>query len=325
MSRKLRKIGIIIATVLLILGTLPFVSLTAKAAKAADSDDASKITIGTVKNTAAIPALMADATGDFKQQNISVEVKNFDSNSQLDSAIKDGTVNAAVTNLVSYAGLVNKKANKSWKLVGTLPGYNGLVANKKYKSVKSLKGKTIALDKKDASKQYLLSVLKKKKMKSSSVKIKQIDGQQDRVNALKDGSVDAAILEDPLMSSAKANGGKILNRQKMSADNGNVLIINSKFAKKNVSSTQILVDTLNKEIKLLNKTDSYGMAGTALNKMNYDQEGAKVLTKLELTFKKVHKVKKSDFKKAFKYAKSHKLYKGKVSYKAHTLKVKNVK
>jgi hypothetical protein len=62
MSRKLRKIGIIIATVLLILGTLPFVSLTAKAA---DSDDASKITIGTVKNTAAIPALMADATGDF--------------------------------------------------------------------------------------------------------------------------------------------------------------------------------------------------------------------------------------------------------------------
>jgi hypothetical protein len=67
------------------------------------------------------------------------------------------------------------------------------------------------------------------------------------------------------------------------------------------------------------------MAGTALNKMNYDQEGAKVLTKLELTFKKVHKVKKSDFKKAFKYAKSHKLYKGKVSYKAHTLKVKNVK
>jgi ABC-type nitrate/sulfonate/bicarbonate transport systems, periplasmic components len=181
------------------------------------------------------------------QQNISVEVKNFDSNSQLDSAIKDGTVNAAVTNLVSYAGLVNKKANKSWKLVGTLPGYNGLVANKKYKSVKSLKGKTIALDKKDASKQYLLSVLKKNKMKSSSVKIKQVDGQQDRVNALKDGSVDAAILEDPLMSSAKANGGKILNRQKMSADNGNVLIINSKFAKKNVSSTQILVDTLNKK------------------------------------------------------------------------------
>jgi len=322
MSRKLRKIGIIIATVLLVLGTLPFVGLgTAKAADATES----KITVGTLKNTASLPTLMADATGDFTQQNISVTVKTFDSNSQLNSAIAEGTVDAAVSNLVSYASLVNDKKNASWKVVGTLPGYNGLVANKKYKSVKSLKGKTIAIDKHDASKQYLLSVLKKNKMKYSSIKVKQVDSMQDRVNALQDGSVDAAVLDDPLMSSAKANGGKILNRQKMSADNGDVLIINKKFAKKNVSSTQILVDTMNKEIKLLNNTGGYGIAGSALNKMNYDQKGAEVLTKLDVSFKKVHKVKKSNFNKDFKYAKSHKLYKGKVNYKAHTLKVKNVK
>ena len=319
MSLRLKKIGIIIATVLLLLGSLPFMGHTAKAA----GDD--KITIGVLKNTASLPALMADANGEFTQHNISVETKTFDSNSQLNDAIKDGTVNVAVTNLVSYASLTSKKANANWKVIGTLPGYNGLVANKKYKSVKSLKGKTIAIDKHDSSKEYLLSVLKKNKMKYSSIKIKQVDNQEDRVSGLKDGSIDAAVLEDPLMSSAKANGGKILNRQKMSADNGNVLIINKDFAKKNTSSTQILVDTLNLEIKMLNNSGSYGMAGSALNKMNYDQKCAETLTKLDINFKKIHKVKKSDFNKAFKYAKAHGLYKGKISYKKDNYKVKNIK
>ena len=197
MSRKLRKIGIIIATVLLILGTLPIMGLGT--AKAADTAGNEKITIGVLKNTASLPALMADAAGDFTHQNISVETKTFDSNEQLDAAIKDGTVNAAVTNLVSYAGLVSKKANADWKVAGALPGYSGLVANKKYKSIKRLKGKTIAIDKKDASKQYLLDVLKKNKMKYSSIKVKEVASMQDRVDALKAGSIDAAVLEDPLM------------------------------------------------------------------------------------------------------------------------------
>ncbi|WP_338232666.1 ABC transporter substrate-binding protein [Companilactobacillus muriivasis] len=323
MSRKLRKIGIIIATVLLILGTLPFMGLST--AKAADTAGNEKITIGVLKNTASLPALMADAAGDFTHQNISVETKTFDSNEQLDAAIKDGTVNAAVTNLVSYAGLVSKKANADWKVAGALPGYSGLVANKKYKSIKSLKGKTIAIDKKDASKQYLLDVLKKNKMKYSSIKVKEVASMQDRVDALKAGSIDAAVLEDPLMSTAKANGGKILNRQKMTANNGSILIMNKAFAKKNTSSMQILVDTMNQEIKMLDKSGGYGMAGTALNKMNFDQKGAKVLTDLDVSFKKIHKVKKSDFNSAFKYAKNHKLYKGKISYKAHTIKIKNIK
>ncbi|CAJ1180100.1 hypothetical protein LCR01_19390 [Companilactobacillus crustorum] len=323
MSRNLKKIGILIATVLLILGSLPLIGLnTAKAASTAGTD---KVAIGTLKNTAGLPTLMADANGAFSQNNVSATVTSYDSNTELNNAIKDGTINVAVTDLVSYASLVKSKANANWKIVGTLPGYYGLVANKKYKSIKSLKGKTIAIDKNDGSKQYLLSVLKKNKMKYSSINVKQVDNEADRISGLKDGSIDAAILDDPSISSAKANGGKILNRQKMSADNGNILIINKKFAKKNGSSTKILVSVINKEIGSLNKAGSYGMAGSALNKMGYDQKGAEELTKLDISFKKIHKVKKADFNKAFKYAKAHKLYKGKINYKSHVLKVKGVK
>ncbi|MQS76929.1 ABC transporter substrate-binding protein [Companilactobacillus halodurans] len=321
MSRNLKKLGIVFATFLLILGTLPFVGLSQ--VKAADEQGADKITIGTIKNAAGIPAGMADNSSAFKKNNIDVEVKVYNSNTELNQAIKDGTVNVAASNLVSYASLV--KSNPTWKVAGTLPGYHALVANKKYKSFKSLKGKTIAIDKNDASKQYLKKILKKHKVKYSSVKVKQIDADSDRVNSLKSGEVDAAVLEDPAISDAKGNGAKILNRQKISGDNGNVLIINNDFAKKNRSSTQILTSVMDDQIKQINRINDYGMASAPLRNFGISNKGAKIITKINVKFKKIHKVKKSDFKKAFKYAKSQKLYKGKINYKKNTLKVKNIK
>jgi len=327
MSRKLKRVAIIVAAFLLIVGSLPFMGLTAKADTTATGKYGNdKMVLGVLKNTASIPAIMGDASGDFNKNNASVEVKIYNSNNELNTAIKNGEVNGAVTDLVSYASLVNTKANKNWKMVGSLPGYSGLVANKKYKSVKSLKGKTVAIDKKDASKQYLVNILKKNKIKySTGIKVKQIDSENDRVAALKNNEVDAAVLNDPAISNAKGNGAKILNRQKTSVAHSNIFIVNNSFAKKNASSMGIIVYVMNKGIKTLNYSTTYGAAGNALRKMDYNDKGAKYLTDMEIDFPKIHKVKKSEFNSAFKYAKSHKLYKGKVNYKAHTLKVKGVK
>ena len=174
-------------------------------------------------------------------------------------------------------------------------------------------------------KQYLKKILKKNKVKYSSVKIKQIDADGARVDSLKSGDIDAAVLEDPSISNAKGNGAKVLNRQKTGKDNGQVLIANKDFTKKNASSTQILVSVLNTEIKNINKVMGYGAAQAALRDFGINDKGAKYITDMEIKFKKVHKVKKSDFKKAFKFAKSQKNFKGKISYNKYTLKVKGVK
>jgi ABC-type nitrate/sulfonate/bicarbonate transport systems, periplasmic components len=321
MSRSLKKIALVFATLLLVLGSLPFLNLTT--AKAADEVGNDKITIGTLKNTAAMPAVVANTTNGFSLNNVNVDVKSFDTNKELNDAITQGTVNVAVTDLVSYASLVKK--NPKWQIAGTMPGYSALVANKKYKSIKSLKNKTIALDKTDSSKMYLKAVLKKNKMKLSNVKIKQVDSDDDRVNALKSGSVDAAILDDPAISNAKSNGNKILNKQKSSKDNGSILIVNKDYSKTNVSSTQILVSTMNDQIRRFNKIGNYSMWNDALREFTVTNKAVNSLNSADMKIKKIHKVKKSDYKKAFKYAKSQKLYKGKISMKGHVLKVKDVK
>lgn len=321
MSRNLKKIGLIFAAFLLILGSLPFMGLsTAKAATEYGND---KVTIGTLKNTAGIPASMAKSGSTFANDNVNADVTTFDSNVQLSDAITNGKVNMAVTDLVSYAAIV--KNNSKWKIVGTLPGYYGLVANKKYKSIKSLKGKTVAVDKKDSSKQYLQTILKKNHMKLSSVKIKQVDADSTRVDSLKSGDIDAAVLTDPAISNAKGNGDKILNRQKQGADNGNVLIVNTDYSKKNASAMRSIVSAMNEQIKRINKTGNYMMANDVLRNFGLNDKSVTYLNNMDFKFKKMHKVKKSDFKKAFKYAKSQKLYKGKVNYKADTVKIEGVK
>lgn len=322
MLRNFKKIGLIFVTLLLTLGSLFFMNPTT--VKSADTSAGSdKITIGTTKNTASMPPVMAKVSNEFLNNNIDVDVQSFNSNSELNDAIANGTVNVAVTNLVSYASIVRN--NPKWKIAGTLPGYYGLVANKKYKSIKSLKGKTVAVDKKDGSKQYLQSLLKKNKMKPSSVKIKQVDSESNRVASLKDKKIAAAVLEDPEISNAKSYGNKILNRQKQGADNGNILIMNTDFSSKNTSSVRILISVLNDQVKRINKLNNYSMANDALREFKATNKATGYMNNMDFTFKKIHKVKKVDFNKAFKYAKSQKLYKGKISYKANVLKISTIK
>lgn len=293
-----------------------------KSVQAADTDQV-QYTVGTTKNISSAIAAMGKNRNAYTNNNLNADVKAYDSTKELNSAISDGTVNAAVTDLVNYAAI--SKQHSNWKIAGTMPGYYGLVANKKYKSVKKLKGKTIAVDKADYSKYYLKNVLKKSKIKLSSVKLKQIDSEKDRVSALKSGDVDAAVLQDPSISEAKVNGDKVLKRDKTKTDNGNVLIVNNDYAKKNESNTNILVNVIKQEIKSINKTGGYMTANNSFSDYGVSGKAVQKLNDTSVKFKTVHKVKKSDFNKAFKYAKQQKLYKGKISYKKANMKIRQVK
>lgn len=320
MSRLVKKLGLIFMAFVLLVSSFSFMNLTTvKAAEAGNT----KITIGTIKNTSAVPVVMGKLGHTFTRNNVEVDVKSFDNNTELNEAIAQGTVNVAVTNLVSYASIA--KDNSIWKIAGTMPGYYSLVANKKFKSIKSLKGKTIAVDKKDMSKLYLKNLLKKNKVKLSGVKLSQVDSEADRAAAVKDGKADAAVVEETSLSQAKANGAKVLNVQKSKSDNGNIIIMSTKFTSKNASSTNIVISTINEEIKTLNDSDSYMLGNDVFRQWNITSEAAAKLNKQDVSFKKVHRVKKNDFNKAFKYAKSQKLYKGKVNYKKSNLKIKEVK
>jgi hypothetical protein len=116
-----------------------------------------------------------------------------------------------------------------------------------------------------------------------------------------------------------------LKRDKTKTNNGNVLIVDGNYAQKNISNTNILCNVIKQEIGKINKSNMYIMINKSFSSYGVSDKAIIKLNNENVTFKKMHKVKKSDFNKAFKYAKQQKLYKGKISYKKANMKIRQVK
>ncbi|APX71916.1 ABC transporter substrate-binding protein [Companilactobacillus allii] len=322
MSRLIKKMSIVLVGLLILLGLSLKSNISNVKATEDNSADNTKLVIGSTKTVSALPLYIAAQYRYFSQNDISVEMKTYDSTKDLNNAIGNGEVNLAVTDLVNYASLL--KQQNDWKIGSTMPGYYGLVANKSIHNIKDIKGKKIAVNKNDGSKYYITKLLKKNHIKISKVKFVQIDSEKKRVSQLKSKKIDAAVLSDPSLSNAKTAGNKILNKGKLSNDNGNILIMSNDVSSKNVTDVNNLYHSIFSATKDFNK-NQYPIATNTLIDFGATKKAREYLFGLDVTMKKSHKVKKTDFKKAFSYAKKQKLYNGKINYKKYQLSIKNIK
>lgn len=326
MKQVLKRVALIFATIILMVSSLSMINL--KTVKAADDDKSnmnttSTIKIGLTKSVASLPELISQENNAYTRDKLDIQLKVYDSTKELNKAINSGEVNGAVTDLVNYSAILKK--NKSWKITSTAPGYLGLASNKKYKTIKSLKNKTIAVDKKDGTKYYLSQLLKKNGMKMSDVKLKQVDKEDERVSELKDKKVDAAILSDPSISTAQRNGSKILKQQATDANNGNVVVFSNKVLSKNGSAMNMFYNNYIDSIKYFNK-GGYATVNPILFQLGAPKKTAVEMNQIDVTFKKPARVNKSDFNQAMSYAKQQKINTKSVDFnKAQSNKIDRVK
>ncbi|MQS53639.1 transporter substrate-binding domain-containing protein [Lactobacillus salsicarnum] len=312
MTRVMKKLGLIFATLLLLVSSVPL--LNQHSAQAADTtaNTDSTIKVGTTQSISSLPFYFAQDKKYYDAHSVKVELQQFKTASELNDAIKAGKVNVAVTDLVNFTTIA--KNNKSWKVAGTATGYSALVANKKFKNVKSLKGKTIAIDKKDGSKYYLKNLLSKNDMKMSDVNVKNVANLTTRVSNLKSKKVDAAVLSDPAISNAKQNGAKVLNKQKANNKNGDIIAVSNDLTTSKVSDVNNLINSYNDAAKDLTKS-GFVPADVLLLQLGATRKSAAKMNDLDVKFASSKKVKKADFDKAVKYAKSQKLISNTMKYK----------
>lgn len=321
MTRVIKKLGLIFAALLLLVSSIPLLNnQNVKAADTTASD--TTIKLGTTQSVASLPFYVAQDKKYYQTHNVTVELQQFKSASELNDAIKAGTVNGAVTDLVNFTTI--QKNNKSWKIAGTLSGYNGLVANKKIKKVKNLKGKTIAVDKKDGSKYYLKNLLAKNNLKLKDVKIKNISTQGKRVSSLKSKKVDAAVVADPFISNAKKSGAKVLNKQKLGNRNGDVVAFSSDIYSKKVTDLNNLFNSYDDAAKELKK-NGYTPSDLLLLQIGATRKAAASMNQQDSKFTNSKRVKNKDFLKATRYAKSQKLIKTRPALSSVSVKVDKVK
>ncbi|WP_169922470.1 ABC transporter substrate-binding protein [Lactobacillus terrae] len=313
---RFKKFTALLFTAIIVISAFAGATSTVKA-----DDEVNTITIGAVKGTYAVPLLVAKQYNLDKNNNASIDVKTYNSTKELNDALKAGEITGAFTDLVNYAAIT--KSTSSYKIVGQSSGYQGLVANKKYKKVDSLKGKTIAVEKNDASKYYLKTILEDNNLKLSDVKIKEIADPSDRVSQLKSKKVDAIVVGDPFITNAEKNGAKVLKKQNINKSNDNVIIMSKESLSTDISNVNMFINVYNDGIKAFNK-GGFTTADQVLVEQGATREAAVKMNDLDIDLSKAKKVKKSDYDRVMKYAKSAKVNTKPAEFKKEFAKLANI-
>lgn len=200
------------------------------------------ITLGTVSWPTNEMFYLAKEKGIFKKNGLDVTINEFSSTTESSNAFIGGKTDfctyASSETIAPFAQggdlnvvLVTDKSN----------GCEGLIAKKGIKSIKDLKGKTIATQQYSVDHMFLLTLLDDAGMSSKDVKIVDMTIEQAG-NAFVAGQCDAACIWDPYFSKAKKAGGTVLYS---SADDPNLitdaLAASSNIIKKNPDAVKAMI------------------------------------------------------------------------------------
>lgn len=210
----------------LILGLTMAVSMTACGSDTGTgkgdeaSADIPEVTLGTTSWPTNMFFYFADEKGFFEQNGVKVKIQDFASTTESTNAFVGGqldfcTFASSETIAPFYQGadmaviLETDKSN----------GCEGLVATPDIKTVKDLKGKTVATQLYSVDHMFLLTLLEENGMTEKDINIVDMSIQESG-NAFIAGQCDAACIWDPYFSQAKGSGGTELFS---SADNPDLI------------------------------------------------------------------------------------------------------
>jgi NitT/TauT family transport system substrate-binding protein len=197
----------------LFLACMVFAGLTV----AARSQENYTVKVGIINSISDAPILIADKKGYFKQEGLSVDYSTFDSAANMVAPLGAGQLDVAAGG--TSAGLFNAVARGiDMRVVADKasdpPGYGfapllvrtDLVESGRFKTLKDLKGMTVAISAKGSSSwPELDAVTRKAGLKFDDVKNVALD-YPDHIVGLKNKSIDASVTIEPFATAAVESG-----------------------------------------------------------------------------------------------------------------------
>ncbi|HXF35466.1 MAG TPA: ABC transporter substrate-binding protein [Candidatus Acidoferrales bacterium] len=195
-------------------------ALVATNATGARSQELQTVKVGVISSMSMAPFYIADRLGYFKDEGLNVQFTQFDSVTNMVAPLGVGQLDVGGGALA--AGIYNAVARGiDVKVVADLasdpPGYgfqqllvrSELVKSGKFKTIKDLKGLTIAGNTPGStSSSELNQLLKKAGLKFDDVK-RVFMGYPDHVIGLRNGSVDASLMPEPNATAAEKTGAAV--------------------------------------------------------------------------------------------------------------------
>lgn len=213
------------------------------------------LTVGLMPDTDSLPFIIAQEKGYFADEGLKIELQQFKSAMDRDSALQSGNLDGAVSDMLAVAFAkdggfdvrVTSMTDGSYKLIAA-PG-EGRV------SVQELAGKEVAVSRNTIIEYVTDHILASNGMSGDAIEKVVIPQIPTRLEMLQTGKLAAATLPEPMASIAVHNGCRFVAGSDELGINPGVILFTERAAKDKEQEIKAMYRAYNKAVDYLNHAD----------------------------------------------------------------------
>lgn len=273
------------AMVILLVAMLVFVLTgcagTQKENPAPKQSQLQPITVGLMPDVDSIPFIIAQEKGYFKEEGLTVNLKQFKSAMERDSALQSGNLDGAISDMLAEA--FAKAGGFDTVITSLSTGSYKMVVNKNETaaSIQDLKGKDVAISKNTIIEYVTDRIAAEGGLTANDINKIVIPQIPARLEMLQNGKIAAATLPEPLATVAIKNGGKLVKSSDQLGINPGVILFTTKAVNEKEKEIQAMYRAYSKAIQYLSQEPVENYIDLIIEKGGFpkDVKGALVLPK----------------------------------------------
>lgn len=243
----------------------------------AEKQEMQKLVVGLMPDTDSVPFVIAQEKGFFKEEGVEVELQQYKSAMDRDSAMQSGNLDGAVSDMLAVA--FAKSGGFDVKVTSFTDGSYRLVAGKdeNVASPKDLAGKEVAVSKNTIIEYVTDQILRREGMPEDSIAKVAVPQIPTRLEMLQNGQLAAATMPEPMASVAIGNGCKYVTGSDELGINPGVIMFTEKAVKDKAQEIRAMYRAYRKAVKYLADTDRSEYIDLVMEKSGFPPKAKDVL------------------------------------------------
>lgn len=220
-----------------------------------ETKDMKPLVVGLMPDTDSLPFIIAKEKGYFAEERLSVDIQQYKSAMDRDSALQSGNLDGAVSDMLAVA--FAKDGGFDVKVTSFTDGSYKLIASKEsgIHTVADLVGKEVSVSRNTIIEYVTDQILAKEGVREDSINKVIIPQIPTRLEMLQNGKLAAATLPEPMASIAVKKGGVFLAGSDELGINPGVILFTGKAASEKKAEIAAMYRAYNKAVDYLNDTD----------------------------------------------------------------------
>lgn len=220
-----------------------------------ETKDMKPLVVGLMPDTDSLPFIIAQEKGYFAEERLSVDIQQYKSAMDRDSALQSGNLDGAVSDMLAVA--FAKDGGFDVKVTSFTDGSYKLIASKEsgIHTVADLVGKEVSVSRNTIIEYVTDQILAKEGVREDSINKVIIPQIPTRLEMLQNGKLAAATLPEPMASIAVKKGGVFLAGSDELGINPGVILFTGKAASEKKAEIAAMYRAYNKAVDYLNDTD----------------------------------------------------------------------